>query len=162
MPDIDDPFKPSDATILRPRPGAGRRGSPENVPPPLRSAAPAASHAEPISDAARDLLGTGLNSLVQDPARHIDLLELQYLCLALGFTGKYQVQARGDARLNEVKQELYRVIRAQRGTPPSDLSLRWRGMEDRRNRLIRYVPWWVVGAAVLAVLPMTFAAYYAR
>src|SRR5258705_11058309 len=64
MPDIDDPFKPSDATILRPRPGAGRRGSPENVPP-LRSAAPAASHAEPISDAARDLLGTGLNSLVQ-------------------------------------------------------------------------------------------------
>ena len=25
MPDIDDPFKPSDATVRRPRPGAGRR-----------------------------------------------------------------------------------------------------------------------------------------
>ena len=27
MSDTDDPFKPSDATVLRPRPGAGRRGS---------------------------------------------------------------------------------------------------------------------------------------
>ena len=36
--------------------------------------------------------------------------------------------------------------------PPADLSLRWRGLEDRRNPLIRYVPWWVVGAAALAIL----------
>ncbi len=27
MPDIDDPFKPSDSTVIRPRPGAGRRGA---------------------------------------------------------------------------------------------------------------------------------------
>ena len=41
---------------------------------------------------------------------------------------------------------------SQRGTPPPELSLRWRGLEDRRNPLIRYVPWWVVGAAALAML----------
>ncbi len=29
MPDIDDPFNPPDATVLRPRPGAGRRGGAE-------------------------------------------------------------------------------------------------------------------------------------
>ena len=37
-------------------------------------------------------------------------------------------------------------------TPPAELSPRWRGLEDRRNPLIRYVPWWVVGAAALAAL----------
>ena len=45
---------------------------------------------------------------------------------------------------------------------PGDLALRWRGVEDRRNRLVRYVPWWVVGAATLAILGVTFAIYYGR
>ena len=34
-----------------------------------------------------------LDRISQDPARHIDLMELQYLCLAFGFAGKYQVQS---------------------------------------------------------------------
>ena len=103
-----------------------------------------------------------LDRISQDPTRHIDLMELQYLCLAFGFAGKYQVLDRGHARLAEVQHDLYRQIRAHRGTPPPELSLRWRGVEDRRNRLIRYVPWWVVGAAALAILAITFAVYYAR
>ena len=67
MPDIDDPFKPSDATVLRPRPGAGRRGigdppsGVQQIPPRPASSA----YAEPIPAAARDLLGAGLNPLVQ-------------------------------------------------------------------------------------------------
>ena len=32
-----------------------------------------------------------LDRISQDPARYIDLMELQYLCLAFGFAGKYQV-----------------------------------------------------------------------
>jgi type VI secretion system protein ImpK len=42
------------------------------------------------------------------------------------------------------------------------LSLRWKGVQDRRNRLIRYVPWWVIGALALALLALTFTVYYAR
>ncbi len=97
---------------------------------------------------------------VEDPSRHIDLMELQYLCLALGFAGKYQVVDRGHSHLAEVQQDLYRKIRAHRGTPPSELALRWRGLQDRRNPLIRYVPWWVVGAAALAILAIAFVTYY--
>ena len=263
MSDIDDPFKPSDPTVMRPRPGAGRRGS--DVAVPSRANAPGTGYAEPISSAARERLGIGLNPLVQaaspllllagqfrgtlsapdvgglrrhaldeirrfeerarvsgvpnenvlaaryalcagldeavlstpwgaqsewaqqpllvtlhreawggekffemldrisqDATRHIDLMELQYLCLAFGFVGKYQVQERGHTRLAEVQQALYRNIRAHRGAPQAELSLRWRGLEDRRNPVIRYVPWWVVGAASLAILAITFAVYYAR
>jgi type VI secretion system protein ImpK len=40
--------------------------------------------------------------------------------------------------------------------------LKWRGLQDRRNPLVRYVPWWVVGAASLAILGLTFIVYYAR
>src|SRR5262249_33609193 len=85
-----------------------------------------------------------------------------YLCVALGFTGKYQVLAHGEAHLADVRHGLYRSIKATRGSAPDELSISWRGVEDRRHRLIRYVPWWVVGAAALAILAVTFVFYYAR
>jgi type VI secretion system protein ImpK len=101
-----------------------------------------------------------LDRIMPDPARHIDLIELQYVVLALGFTGKYQLRDRGHEELSRIQQELYRVIRSHRGQADSVLSLRWRGLEDRRNRLIRFVPWWFLGAAALAVLAFTFATFY--
>lgn len=103
-----------------------------------------------------------LDRISQDPARHLDLMELQYLCLAFGFNGKYHVADRGYEKLASIQQELYRKIRGQRSAPPSELSLHWRGLEDRRNPLIRYVPWWVVGVAALAILAIVFTVYYAR
>jgi type VI secretion system protein ImpK len=103
-----------------------------------------------------------LDRVSEDPARHIDLMELQYLCIALGFAGKFKVSEQGHSRLADVQQDLYRRIRDQRGAPLPELSLRWKGLEDRRHRLIRYVPWWVVGAAMLATLAIAFVTYYVR
>jgi type VI secretion system protein ImpK len=103
-----------------------------------------------------------LDRISQDPGRHLDLMELQYLCLAFGFGGKYQVLDRGHEKLAAIQQDRYRKIRSQRSAPPPELSLRWRGIEDRRNPIIRYVPWWVVGAAALAVLAIAFTIYYAK
>jgi type VI secretion system protein ImpK len=102
-----------------------------------------------------------LDRISQDPARYIDLMELQYLCIAFGFAGKYQVQERGHERLQEVQHDLYRKIRLHRGPTEPALSLRWRGLEDRRNPLVRYLPWWVVGVAALPILAIAFTAYYA-
>jgi type VI secretion system protein ImpK len=103
-----------------------------------------------------------LKKISGDPGRHIELMELQYVCLALGFAGKYQVAERGHARLAEVQSELYRQIRTFRGVPAADLSIHWRGMQDRRNPVIRYVPWWVIGAFTLVVLTGTFIFFHLR
>jgi type VI secretion system protein ImpK len=89
-------------------------------------------------------------------------MELQYVCLALGFAGKFQVAERGQARLAEVQTDLFRRIRTYRGVPPPDLSLHWQGMQDRRNPVIRYIPWWVVGAFTLVVLTGTFIFFHLR
>jgi type VI secretion system protein ImpK len=102
-----------------------------------------------------------LDRISQDPARYIDLMELQYLGLAFGFAGKYQIQERGQEHLLEVQHELYRKIRDYRGQTDLALSAHWRGLEDRRNPIVRYLPWWVVGAASLAVLAIVFTGYYA-
>jgi type VI secretion system protein ImpK len=102
-----------------------------------------------------------LDRTSKDPAKFIDLMELQYLALAFGFAGKYQVQERGQDKLFEIQQNLYRKIREHRGPTKTSLSLRWRGVENRRNPLFRYLPWWVVSAAALPILAIAFTAYYA-
>lgn len=100
-----------------------------------------------------------LTRISADPARHLDLLELQHLILALGFTGKYQMLERGQDQLTDLQRDLYRKIQDLRGPAPSDLSLRWHGLQDQRSRLIRYVPSWVVAAAAVAVLALVFVFY---
>ncbi|HEX5421675.1 MAG TPA: type IVB secretion system protein IcmH/DotU [Gammaproteobacteria bacterium] len=87
-----------------------------------------------------------LDRLLQQPAGHIDLLELMYLCMAMGLEGKYRVQAGGRARLDAIQASVFELIRAQRGEAERELSPSWRGVEDARPKLARFLPLWVVGA----------------
>src|SRR5205807_1752647 len=97
-----------------------------------------------------------LERISQEPALRIDLIELQYLCIALGFNGKFQLLEQGQVRLAQTQHDAFLRIRTVRSPPEPGLSLRWQGVEDRRNRLVRYLPWWVAAAAALTVLTITF------
>lgn len=103
-----------------------------------------------------------LERLYADAARHVDLMELMYVCLALGFAGRYQIETGGRAKLADIQEDLYGRIRAQRAAPPAELAPHWRGIEDRRNPLIRYVPLWVIAAAAACVLMAFFLFFYTR
>ena len=103
-----------------------------------------------------------LDRMAENPGRNIDLLEFLYLCLRMGFQGKYAVLDRGAAQLEEITQNLYRTVRNQRGEPERELSLRWRGVTDKRPAVSKYVPLWVVpvvvcGLAVLLYLSLSYA-----
>lgn len=103
-----------------------------------------------------------LERLLQDVPRHIDLLELMYACLTLGFSGRYQIEAGGRARLSDIQDDLYRRIRSHRGQPEAALSPHWRGIEGRRGRLlVRFVPWIAAGLAA-CVLLAAFTWFHAR
>src|SRR5262245_33616919 len=65
MADNDDPFSSPEPTKLRPRPGAGKRGWNEPARSTQQAPAPWATRVEPVSEAAREMLGVGLNPLVQ-------------------------------------------------------------------------------------------------
>lgn len=103
-----------------------------------------------------------LDRLCADFSRHIDLIELMYICLALGFGGRYQIETDGRVKLADIQEELYRRIKSQR-TPASDeLAPHWKGIEDRRNPLVRYVPLWVIVAAGACLLLGAFLYFYTR
>ncbi len=103
-----------------------------------------------------------LDKLLQEPSRNLVLLELIYICLALGFRGKYRVQSGGVGQVEEMQHQLMNILRQQRGEIERDLSPHWRGIEDRRNPLARYVPLWVVSAVAVTVLLLLWLGFSMR
>jgi type VI secretion system protein ImpK len=100
-----------------------------------------------------------LDGIKVDPAQHIDLMELMYACLAIGFQGMYAARERGSDHLEQIQRDLYQRVRNFRAPVESRLAPHWQGEQDRRNPLIRFVPWWVVAAAALVVVTATLLAY---
>ena len=97
-----------------------------------------------------------LQNAQRSPHEHIDILEFFYVCLSLGFQGRYRLQSGGIDQLTRLRQELYENIRRVRGEPERELSPQWRGVVDSRLKISRFVPLWVVGAAALAIVMLVF------
>jgi type VI secretion system protein ImpK len=92
-----------------------------------------------------------LAKLAENPQAHRDLLELLYVCLAMGFKGRYHA-AGGEAQLETLRERLYVMLRQSRGDAEKELSPRWRGVALQRNALLNALPLWVSGAIAALLL----------
>lgn len=82
-----------------------------------------------------------LDRLSKNPVKHLPMLELIYLCLALGFEGKYRVQSRGHQELENLRDALYRQIQQLHVDVPHELSRHCKGVgEGERRGLGQSVP----------------------
>ncbi|CAN7365726.1 type IVB secretion system protein IcmH/DotU [Massilia sp. LjRoot122] len=93
-----------------------------------------------------------LQRLSQDPARHLDLLELMYLCLALGLEGRFRLVEQGQAQLSALRERLLQLIRQHRGPVETDLSPHWRSDAAPAVSSLSQTPVWVAAAVVLVLL----------
>jgi type VI secretion system protein ImpK len=100
-----------------------------------------------------------LAQLKKDPAVNLDMLELLYFAISLGFEGKYRVSQRGSSELAMVREDLYRTIRNNRGEFERVLSPHWQGVQAAHRGLISAIPIWVIMAAAATVLLLCFVAY---
>ena len=103
-----------------------------------------------------------IDRVLNDPRRYLALLELLYICLSLGFEGRYRVEERGTIRLTEIRHDLFRCVQTLRGNTATDLSPQWKGVEDKRRAVVRIVPLWVVAAACAVVLLTSFIIFSAK
>lgn len=93
-----------------------------------------------------------LAGMQKDPGRYLNALEICYLCLALGFQGRYRLAPRGHAELDRIREGLYQLLVQLRGNWERELSPRWRGVEAPHRGPGRSVPAWVAGAVAVALL----------
>jgi type VI secretion system protein ImpK len=89
-----------------------------------------------------------LERLRQRPLENISLLKIYYLCMALGFRGRYQVVDREQVRklIEEVFTEIVRLQRK----PLQHLSPHGQRRDEIVDVVVREVPSWIIGVFALA------------
>jgi type VI secretion system protein ImpK len=97
-----------------------------------------------------------LAQMRQNPGRFLPVIELMYLCLSLGFQGRYRLSPRGPAELERLREETYALIVRQRQAPEPDLSPHWIGIAAPYRPIRATVPLWVGASAGLAILAALF------
>lgn len=94
-----------------------------------------------------------LDRLGQDAAANADLLELFYVCLRLGFEGRYHGVANGRAQLDAIAARVLDVVRPAAATAaPRRLSVHEQAVVAQRHREVRVLPLWLVGVLTAAFL----------
>jgi len=100
-----------------------------------------------------------LQDMEKDLARHGAVIELMYLCISLGFEGRYRVMPRGIAALTELRDSLYRTLRQRRGDFERELSPHWRGLETGYTPLAQRVSIWMLAAGTLAAACLIYLGF---
>lgn len=93
-----------------------------------------------------------LQRLAQYPRENLDLLELMYLCLALGMEGRYRLVERGHDQLSALRERLQQLIASQHGSQEAELSPHWHGAAQHIASPLRRIPVWVLAVTVAVVL----------
>ncbi len=100
-----------------------------------------------------------LEQYAAGPAAHRDLLEFLYVCLALGYEGRYRRVADGRPALTQVRATLLGQLRAQRPARDGELSGRWRGVQVPARRPRGALGFWVAGSAAAMLLAALYVGY---
>ncbi|CAG19082.1 type VI secretion system protein TssL, long form [Photobacterium profundum] len=98
---------------------------------------------------------TLLDEALSSPHQSYQLLELQYLCLALGFTGKLRIAERGEEKLQDYRCQIFEALTLVKGSHDEALSPRWQDNVLAGSETHAGVPLWVTsslfGLLLLAV-----------
>ncbi len=97
-----------------------------------------------------------LTRLRQDPGKFLPVIELMYLCLSLGFMGRYRPPQGDLARFDQLRHDVCALIIAQRDGVVTQLSTTWKGIDAPYQAQRRKLPLWVAAASCLGVLSAGF------
>ena len=97
-----------------------------------------------------DLFFDQLRQMRRTPNRFLPVIELMYICLALGYMGRYR-QVRGEGELDQARDDTHAVIAAQRQAADSELSPHWRGVAAPAQSAPQRLPVWVALAGAVAL-----------
>lgn len=100
-----------------------------------------------------------LKRLGASPADNINLLELMYVVLSLGYEGTYKIADNGQATLVKVRKWLFDILRNSNRIAPATLSTNWQGAGVAERTLPRLTSIWLmlaVAAAICAVALVSF------
>jgi type VI secretion system protein ImpK len=93
-----------------------------------------------------------LSKLAENIPANRSMLELIYVCISLGFEGRYRVIDNGRPQLDTLREKLYEMIRVE--LPDRHLSPKWQPAEFAKRKLFDGFPIWAIGG-LSAVISLT-------
>lgn len=96
--------------------------------------------------------------LAEKPEANLDLLELIYCALVLGFEGRYRVVDNGRAQIDAVRDRLAQIIKQQRGDHAPALAQHWQGELAPQRRFNSGLTLAATGAVAALVLSGVYLA----
>jgi len=101
-----------------------------------------------------------LQKLQSRVSENIYLLELMYLCISLGFEGKFSVEANGKQLISDIREKLYRDLQQGRQKMGEELSPNWEKPANLENgKLMKLIPLWVVLSISLAFMAVVYTGF---
>ncbi|MDY6798382.1 MAG: type IVB secretion system protein IcmH/DotU, partial [Pseudomonadota bacterium] len=101
-----------------------------------------------------------LARMEREPERYREMLEFIYLCLCLGFEGRYKVMDNGREEYEEIIRGLYEQLRdLHGGDDPQPLTGPLDNVVPARNRLRTGLPLWGIGGLFMAVMAGVYMLY---
>lgn len=100
-----------------------------------------------------------LSKLAENPRANSDILEMMYVCLALGFQGRYRVMENGAGQLEALRERLAQILRKDHGEYERDLSPRWQPVAAAGAKASSIMPLWVSLAACGVFLAAAYAGF---
>lgn len=96
----------------------------------------------------------------KEPARYRDMLGFIYLCLCLGFEGRYKVMENGRDEYNQIVRGLYEQLRELRtDRDPQPLADASANVAPARNRLRSGLPLWGIGGLFIVAMTGIYHLY---
>jgi type VI secretion system protein ImpK len=99
-----------------------------------------------------------LDKIKAEPSKNLNLIELMYYCLVVGYMGKYQVINNGRVTVENLKKDLEKIIRQYRTNNISHLLSDGGHVNVQVNNRRRALPFWV--ALVLAITGLALTHTY--
>jgi len=95
-----------------------------------------------------------LKPLLDDPERHAEVLEVYYLCMALGFKGRYQLHE--QERLRILIEDSLRALRDELDVGRDQLAPHGKPRDQVTTEVRNRLPVWVIVAAAAAIAVIVY------
>lgn len=100
-----------------------------------------------------------LDKLLQSPRDNIQVIELYYILLSLGYSGKYRMEADGNAQINALRERLFQTLSQFTGHYNHQLSTCQHEANTVGKRVTEAVPIWVFFCVALAIAIVTYGGF---
>ncbi|MBK7353875.1 MAG: DotU family type VI secretion system protein [Nitrosomonas sp.] len=100
-----------------------------------------------------------LAKLMENIKANRDLIELLYVCLILGFEGRYRIIENGQSKLEALREKVSLAINKERGAFERDLSPHWQASSFKPTKIFLLLPLWILSALCGVALLATYLSF---